>query len=126
MPRLESQEIQKLWGGEVVFDNNDLYCGKMLVIEPGFQCSLHLHREKRETFVCVDGSVALEVSSFNALKELDTQHVVLEVGDVWRLEPGTPHRFSSLHGKPATVIEFSTHHDDNDVLRIEESRKINA
>lgn len=105
--------VAKLWGLEHWIINNDKYCFKVLTIFPGYQCSLHYHNEKDETFVVQSGEVLLE---HQGVEEL------LGPGQKRRIEPGTPHRFKAKDGT-AVVIEISTHHDDADVVRIEESKK---
>src|SRR5262249_25938200 len=97
---------------------NDSYCGKFLVIEPGFRCSLHYHPRKHETFVAIVGEVVVEsgVGDGQNLTILDpTTRVPFEV------PPGLPHRFWSADGRPAVLVEVSTPHSDDDVVRLEES-----
>jgi mannose-6-phosphate isomerase-like protein (cupin superfamily) len=47
--------VEKLWGREEWIVNNELYCAKRLIVDPGFSCSLHSHNIKDETFVIQDG-----------------------------------------------------------------------
>lgn len=111
MPKI----VQKVWGSEEWLVNSDLYCVKILRIMPGFMCSLHYHPIKDETFYVTNGNVLLEVGDCT---------YELAVGDSERILPSTPHRFRSVGKYSATILEASTHHDDADVVRIEESRKI--
>lgn len=131
MPRLASTVVQKLWGTEQVIVNNELYCGKILTIQPGYQCSLHSH-PKDETFLVIHGCVALEtMEDWDLLEDekwtlgtwLPTH--LLRMGDIYHIPPNMPHRFmSDSETEVAVIAEFSTHHDDADVTRLEESRKI--
>lgn len=112
--------VEKVWGTEYWIVNNDKYCMKLLKINPGYQCSLHYHKIKDETFIVVSGTVGLEVFE----RGEDKKYHCLMHGGVYRLYPDTAHRFQACSIDPAMVIEISTTHDDDDVVRIEESRKI--
>jgi len=107
--------VNKLWGREEWLVN-DAYCVKRMTLNEGYQCSLHYHEVKDETFYVIDGTVMLNVDG--------VMHR-LEAGDFRRIKPGSLHRFHATGG-PATFIECSTHHDDADVVRLEESRSING
>ena len=105
--------VDKLWGREEWLVN-DAYCVKRMYLNEGYQCSLHYHEVKDETFYVIDGTVMLNVDG--------VMHR-LEAGDYRRIKPGSLHRFHATGG-PATFIECSTYHDDADVVRLEESRSI--
>lgn len=107
--------VQKLWGTEEWVTNNELYCMKILRIKPGFWCSYHYHPIKDETFLVRRGTVAMVV---------DGQEIVLRPGESIRLKPGTPHKFRACFYMTAEVIEASTQHSDEDVVRLEESRAV--
>lgn len=115
----EREHVSKLWGMEEVLVNNDLYCGKLLWITPGVQCSLHLHNVKHETFVAMDGITRVEYWVDG--KRYDT----ILVGyrrDVLTLPPKTAHRFWSMTKDGSLLLEISTPHSDADVTRLENSR----
>ncbi len=107
--------VNKLWGNETWLVNEpDLYCVKRMVLYEGFQSSLHFHNVKDETFYVLDGTVMLNV---------DGVMYCLQADDFRRIKPGQIHRFHSTGG-PATFIECSTFHDDNDTVRLENSKSI--
>ena len=110
--------VPKVWGSETWIVNEPTYCGKELHIYAGFRCSLHMHPVKDETFYVIGGTVELEVG--NSPETVQSRKLL--IGDSARILPGTWHRFSSRCG--AAVVEFSTHHDDADVVRHEESGRI--
>jgi mannose-6-phosphate isomerase-like protein (cupin superfamily) len=117
----EREYVAKKWGMEEVLVNNEHYCSKLLWITPGFQCSLHYHSIKHETFVAIDGLTRVEY--YVDLKRFDT----ILVGwrrDVLTLPPNTPHRFWSMGGDGSLLLEVSTPHSDSDVTRLEESREL--
>jgi mannose-6-phosphate isomerase len=100
--------IPKVWGAEEIIVNNDYYCGKILHLAPGHRCSLHYHPIKKETFYVLSGDVVLRVG--------DQSHF-LSQGTSYTISPSTPHSFHAVDG-PATMIEFSTPHSDDDVVRL--------
>lgn len=106
--------VEKLWGREEWLVNNELYCLKRLIIIPGGCCSLHAHRIKDETFVGEIGSFMLEV---------DDDVMEFKFSDSFRILPMVKHRFwVQPKGLRASFLEVSTHHDDADVIRYEESK----
>jgi len=100
--------IQKVWGREEIAVNTDLYCGKFLILEEGFQCSLHCHKDKDETFFIMSGRVEMEVDGVVSILEKDMSvHV----------PPGAYHRFKGLVN--SVILEISTHDDPKDSYRVE-------
>lgn len=110
--------VDKAWGQEVWLVNNERYCAKLLHINGGWQCSLHMHPIKKETFIVLDGGVGLEI------RDEGRHDVQLVAGESYTLEPGTYHRFWSYTDQPAVVLEISSTHSDNDVVRLEESKPL--
>ncbi len=98
--------VPKIWGKEYWITNEKEYCGKLLFIRKGCQSSLHYHKKKKETFFLISGDVNLEVG-----------HSVIPIKDMVVIEPKTRHRFIGV--TDAVLLEVSTHHDENDVVRIE-------
>jgi len=110
--------VPKVWGNETWIVNTPEYCGKLLQIYSGYRCSLHMHPVKDEAFYISAGIVDLETGDS---PETIVSRTML-AGESARILPGTWHRFSSFCG--ATIVEFSTHHDDADVVRNENSGPI--
>lgn len=110
---------KKLWGEERLLINAD-YCAKLLIIEPGFTCSVHRHRTKDETFFVLEGTVGIEAGTDPAFLHVEFKGV----GDCRRMLPGTYHRFWSSQSERAILLEVSSHHDDADVDRLQESRAL--
>lgn len=107
------KNVKKVWGEEWWIVNNDAYCGKRLILRKGFQCSLHRHPVKRETFYVQSGMVRMQ---------LGEKTFTMPPGTSVDIPAGTWHRFGGLRN--SVIFEFSTHHDDADVERAagEESR----
>ena len=108
------KKVEKLWGHEEWIENNEKYCMKVLVFQPGFQSSLHYHPIKHETMLVVSGECEMEVEGKVERLEAGQGHII---------PPGTKHRFKAVNG-PCIVVEASTHHEDSDCIRIEDSRRI--
>ena len=47
--------IAKGWGKEIIFVNNDEYCGKLLCFDKGKKFSMHYHLKKKETWYVSKG-----------------------------------------------------------------------
>ena len=47
--------VEKDWGHEIIFENNDKYCGKLLVFRKGASFSMHYHLIKDETWYVQEG-----------------------------------------------------------------------
>ena len=109
---IEHKVIPKVWGHEEVIANRD-YCGKKLVLNKGFRCSMHHHKLKDETFYILNGKVLLEIGM---------QKSIMLPGDSMLIKPGQKHRFTGL--EDSEIIEFSTHHEDADSYRDELSGKV--
>lgn len=101
-------KVDKVWGYEILVVNTDKYCGKRLMLNKAWQCSLHYHKIKDETFLVASGKVLMEVNG---------NVFFTKPGDTIRIEPLTRHRFGGL--EDSEIIEFSTHHENSDSYRIE-------
>lgn len=109
----------KVWGHEEWIINEAEYCGKKLVFKAGYRCSLHYHKIKDETWYVTYGKVLVEV--IDGDKKIER---IMTVGDAQQIKPGVVHRISALTN--AEVIEFSTHHMEEDSYRIELAGKVPA
>jgi len=111
---------KKVWGSEEWLVNNELYCAKILKIDPMKRCSMHHHITKDETFIVREGGCLLEYSPKNDFTHKEIKLVKhLEVGDSIRIYPLTPHRFWSVKG--CQILEVSTRHLEKDSYRETES-----
>jgi len=113
MTRLEGV-VEKAWGSELIWVTNDLYCGKLMNFRTGKSFSMHLHKEKDETWYVLSGKFILKL--------IDTQDAsvierILNIGDVWRNEPMMPHQLYCL--EEGTIIEVSTPDSVEDNYRVQ-------
>ena len=106
--------VEKVWGKEQVFENNVLYCLKKLYLKKGYQCSIHCHKLKDETFLIDSGLVEIEY-------KLDKSKI-MKPGEVIRIYPYEYHRFKGL--EDSVIIEVSTTHIDEDSYRQSRSGRI--
>ena len=106
--------VTKDWGTEQWIVNESTHCGKLLIVSPQWQCSLHHHIEKDETFFVMRGPAVMQVEDIV---------VVAGYGESFRIPPGTKHRFAALAFR-VKLMEFSSHHDDADVVRHEPTSRI--
>ncbi|MBI2565121.1 cupin domain-containing protein [Candidatus Woesearchaeota archaeon] len=99
---------KKAWGYEdwIVNNKQQGYCGKLLSLNEGYQCSLHMHEIKSEVFYVNKGLVLIQ--AYNEEK-------VMWPGESLEIVPGTWHRFIGLTN--AEIMEFSSHHEEKDSHR---------
>jgi mannose-6-phosphate isomerase-like protein (cupin superfamily) len=109
----EGCHIPKGWGHEIVFENNEKYCGKILVFKEGAEFSMHYHMIKDETWY-VESGVFLYRWIVTETAEVNT--VTLIVGDTVRQRPGQPHQLKAL--TEGRIYEVSTQHFDSDSYRV--------
>jgi N-acetylneuraminate synthase len=86
------------------------YCKKVIGVFPGQTNPEHVHKKKEETFVCLSGTLVVNLGG-----EIHT----LTPGDIITVEVGTPHSFGSPDG--AVFEEISSTHYVNDSFYTDES-----
>ena len=101
------------WGEEIIIENNELYCGKILIFKGGCKFSIHYHMNKDETWWVEYGEfiyrwIDTETAEMNEVK--------LEEVDVVRQRPGQPHQLEAISN--GRIFEVSTHHEDSDSYRV--------
>lgn len=108
-----AETVEKGWGREIVFANNNEYCGKFLKFKAGAKFSMHFHIEKRETFFVSEGVVEMHWLDLTNATPCSKR---LGVGQIVDIPRNCPHQIHALEN--ATIIEVSTHHKDSDSYRI--------
>lgn len=108
-----SEVVKKGWGEEIVFVNNDKYCGKILRFNKGAKFSMHFHLEKQETWYVASGKFLLK---FVDLTNADMCEESLNPGDTVTNMVGEPHQIVCIEA--GDIFEVSTHHEDCDSFRI--------
>ena len=109
----EGCKVPKGWGEELIIENNEMYCGKLLIFKRGCKFSMHYHLIKDETWYVNKGSF---IYRWIDTETAETIKVVLYVGDVVRQRVGQPHQLIAL--TDGVVFEVSTQHFDEDSYRV--------
>ena len=121
MESISDFTVQKPWGHEIRFAENEKYLGKILYIAKGHKLSRQYHQLKDETIMVYHGTLILELGLPNT-ESFTTK--TLRYGDRFRVIPGVIHRFIATEEGPVTLIEVSTPEID-DVVRLEDDYKRN-
>ncbi len=136
-------DIENIGVEVVVYENNDRYCAKELILLPRQLCPEHRHPPidrsnagKQETFRCRWGEVFLYVPGEPTRKpraevpkryrpHINVWHeIVLRPGDQFTLPPNTLHWFQA-GDEGAILSEFSsTSSDENDVFTDPDIRRV--
>jgi D-lyxose ketol-isomerase len=138
-------DIQRMGLEVIVYENNDRYCAKELVLLPRQICPEHRHPRingqnmgKKETFRCRYGEVYLYVAGERTPKPLARvprkyksfltvwHEIVLKPGDQYTLPPNSLHWFQA-GDRGAVVSEFSsTSTDEHDVFSDPRARRVGS
>lgn len=106
-------EVPKGWGKEIIIENNELYCGKLLIFRKGCSFSMHYHLEKDETWYVREGRFLYR---WIDTEEGITNEEKLGEGDIVRQRVGQPHQLIAY--TDGVIFEVSTQHMDSDSYRI--------
>tara|TARA_B100000287_G_C20609336_1_gene771396 strand:+ start:500 stop:868 length:369 start_codon:yes stop_codon:yes gene_type:complete len=110
---IEGCYVPKGWGNELIIENNEMYCGKLLRFKRNCRFSMHYHMNKDETWYVQRGKFVYRwIDTENA----DMNESILRKGDVVRQRPGQPHQLLAL--TDGLIFEVSTHHEDSDSYRV--------
>src|SRR5215210_5945742 len=110
----EPRKVEKPWGYELIWAENEEYVGKVLFVKAGESLSLQFHRVKDESWLVQKGRAKLELGSAGAAV---LREEVIAAGATFRFRPGTVHRVTAL--EDTTIVEVSTPEVD-DVVRLED------
>jgi len=110
---MTAKTIEKDWGSETIFADNELYRGKILHIKKGMSIHLQHHEKKDETMYVLSGqgwfAGQLHPSYGNFFQ--------LNPGEVYRIKPGTIHKVWAI--TDLDIIEVSNAVPDSDVIHHE-------
>lgn len=109
----EECNIPKGWGHEIIFENNELYCGKLLNFKKGCKFSMHYHMIKDETWFVNEGNF---IYRWIDTETAEVNEKILIHGDTVRQYPGQPHQLEAL--TDGVIFEVSTEHLDSDSYRV--------
>jgi len=109
----EGCKVPKGWGEELIIENNEMYCGKLLIFKKGCRFSMHYHLIKDETWYVDKGEFIYRWIDTESAETIEQK---LKPGDVVRQRVGQPHQLIAL--TDGTVFEVSTEHFDEDSYRV--------
>ena len=138
--KVEVRTVNKPWGHETIWATTDRYVGKILHIKAGHALSVQYHNRKDETAYLLSGELKYWVASGeqraagsepSGLRTAGTGEtpvagrspipnmadVRLEVGDAFRITPGTIHYMEAV--TDCEVLEVSTP-ELEDVVRLKD------
>ena len=104
---------RKGWGAETILINCMDYCAKFLDFNAGSQGSLHLHRNKHETWYILSGEIV-----FTWVDTATATHCThrLCAGDMVDIPRMLPHQVLAI--QDTRIMEVSTPHEESDSYRI--------
>jgi mannose-6-phosphate isomerase-like protein (cupin superfamily) len=106
--------VEKRWGRELIYANDERYCCKVLHIEPSGSTSLHFHINKHETMLVVDGVLKIDYIVGGKAYSIEVEQT-----NAFVIPPGLPHKLSSaVERESVTFVETSTISFDSDSIRI--------
>ena len=85
--------VPKGWGDEIIIENNEMYCGKLLRFKQGAKFSMHYHMIKDETWYVDKGEF---IYRWIDTETAETNEQYLKIGDTVRQRPGQPHQLVAL------------------------------
>ena len=109
----EGCKVPKGWGEELIIENNEMYCGKLLIFKKGCKFSMHYHLIKDETWYVNKGKFIYRWIDTETAETIEQK---LKVGDVVRQRVGQPHQLIAL--TDGEVFEVSKQHFDEDSYRV--------
>ena len=109
----EGCKVPKGWGEEIIIENNEMYCGKLLKFKKGCRFSMHYHLIKDETWYVNKGEFIYRWIDTDTAETIEQK---LKMCDVVRQRVGQPHQLIAL--TDGEVFEVSTQHFDEDSYRV--------
>jgi len=98
------EHVKKGWGYELIIDNTDRYCGKILHFDKrGSKGSMHFHAAKDETWYVLSGSFTIIIVNKDASRET----IKLSKGDCMRVPKLTVHQIYAAEDN-SSIIEVSS------------------
>lgn len=105
--------VKKGWGYEDWIWNGE-YCGKLLFFCAGKKCSFHYHLIKDEVLFLQSGRILMKYSDNDDLS--NACEIELMPGMAFHVMPGIRHQM--IAKEESLIFEVSTHHEDNDSIRV--------
>jgi len=98
-------QVKKGWGFEIVFANNEKYCGKLLVFNRvGAKTSLVFHKEKSKSWFVNSGK--FKITYIDTVSG-EVKEAIIEEGKTADFGPIGPHRLEALVAN-SVIFEVGT------------------
>lgn len=111
----QSGKVNKGWGYEIVWSNNDQYCGKLLIFPTvGSKTSFLLHKHKKKSWFVNSGKFKMR---FIDVTTGEVKEAILEEGKTVDLGEFSPHQLESLEAN-SVIFEVGTPDFVDDRIRI--------
>ncbi|MCB1518245.1 MAG: mannose-1-phosphate guanylyltransferase/mannose-6-phosphate isomerase [Hyphomicrobiaceae bacterium] len=105
---------ERPWGRCIEEVSGDGFKVKRLIVRPGRQLSLQLHRHRAEHWVVVSGTAFVRIGEREQVLEKDQSVYVPK---------GALHRLSNLSDQPLEIVEIQTgaYLEEDDIVRVEDA-----
>lgn len=114
LPKItQGKFVEKGWGNELHIENNNDYCGKLLVFTKGKKFSMHYHVEKYETWYVQKGELIFKWIHPSSADVIEDK---LMEGDIVTIYQGISHQLEAV--KDSIIFETSTHDKTEDSYRV--------
>lgn len=111
----QTGKIDKGWGFEIIFANNEMYCGKLLVFNNyGSKTSMVLHKEKFKSWFINSGRFKIK---YIELASGETKEMILSEGQTVDFGELSPHQVEALE-ENSVILEVGTPDYVEDRFRI--------
>jgi len=106
---------EKEWGIEVIWSNNEFYCGKILMFSSvGKKSALVLHRDKKKSWFVNSGKFKI---TFVDLQTGENKEAILEEGQTVDIADMSPHQLEALIPN-STIFEVGTPLYEEDLFKL--------
>ena len=110
---VKGKTVNKGWGYELHIENNNDYCGKLLVFNKGAKFSMHYHVEKYETWYVQSGELKFR---WIDPKSADIIEQLLGPQDIVTIYQGIAHQLEAV--EDSIIFETSTTDKVEDSFRV--------
>lgn len=101
----QTGKVDKGWGFEIVFANNEKYCGKLLVFtKAGSKTSMVFHKDKAKTWFVNAGRFKI---SFVDVTDGSHKETIIGEGKTADFHPLAPHQIEALEDN-SVIFEVGT------------------
>ena len=119
LDKRERRIVQKPWGW-IDWIYNGTYCGKIVYIKKGSNCSWHYHITADEVIYVESGKAELIYGEDDDPSEAEIK--ILKVGEAFHITTYTRHQLYAI--EDLHLYEFSIKQEESDIIRITQNNVI--